>query len=40
MNEDNEAEGMHSGGFVSGSSIQGDYSETNTSSVEYYKVCD
>ena len=37
MNEDNEAEGMRSGGFVSGSSIQGDYSETNPSTVEYYK---
>ena len=35
--QNNEAEGMRSGGFVSGSSIQGEYSETNPSTVDYYK---
>ena len=40
MNEDmnnQEAEGMRSGGFVSGSYIQDEYSETNPSTVDYYK---
>ena len=37
MNEDMESEGMRSGGVVSGSYIQDEYSETNPSAVDYYK---